>query len=316
MSPGNVLIVGGNGFLGRHTAAALAAGGASIHIFDRPGSAPPTAAPGEPDRYSRHQGSVTDRHTLEEAVAEARAETIIVLASYSHRGLGLGKSAEQNPPGAVDVNVHGLLHILEIAARRPGTRVLWLSSTTVYGPTASYTAPKVSEDSLLAPGSVYAATKVLGEQLIRTYRTTHGVRATAVRPTLIWGPGLRYRGVQSCLGDMVDAGVEGREVTVPDSTEPWDLLYVRDAGRAVAWLTEQDLGPIVLVNGYQASVRQVREAVLQAAPETPIHVAGTAPWLNVPAVDDRMIRRAGFTPRFDLARSIRDYMATPAAGTT
>lgn len=316
MSPGNVLIVGGNGFLGRHTAAALAAGGAPIHIFDRPGSAPPAGAPGEPDRYSLHQGSVTDRHALEEAVAGARAETIIVLASYSHRGLGLGKSAEQNPPGAVDVNVHGLLHILEIAARRPGTRVLWLSSTTVYGPAAGYTPPRVSEGSLLAPGSVYAATKVLGEQLIRTYRTVHGVRATAVRPTLIWGPGLRYRGVQSCLGDMVDAGAGGREVTVPDSTEPWDLLYVRDAGRAVAWLTGQDLGPVVLVNGYQASVRQVREAVLRAAPETPIHVAGTAPRLNVPAVDDRMIRRAGFTPRFDLARSIHDYMATLAAGTT
>lgn len=316
MTSGNVLIVGGNGFLGRHAAAALTAGGASVHIFDRPDPTPATTtAPGEAPRYGRYQGSVTDRGALEEAVTDADAGAIVALASYSHDGLGLAKAAEQNPPGAVEVNVQGLLHVLEIAARRPGTRVLWLSSTTVYGPTADYATGGVSEDALLAPGSVYAATKVLGEQLIRTYRAAHGVRATAVRPTLVWGPGLRYRGVQSCLSDLVDAAVHGRQVTVPDSIEPWDLLYVRDAGRAVAWLTGKDLGPVVLVNGYRASVRRVREAVLRAVPGAPVRVAGTAPRLDVPPVDDRRIRRAGFIPEFDLARSVHDYMATLSAGT-
>ncbi|WP_067885933.1 NAD-dependent epimerase/dehydratase family protein [Actinomadura chibensis] len=314
MTSGNVLIVGGDGFLGRHTAEALAAGGASVHVFDRPGSTPPPRPRGA-HRYGRYEGSVTDRGALEEAVADAGADAIVVLASYSHGGLGLAKAAEQNPPAAVEVNVRGLLHVLEIAARRPGTRVVWLSSTTVYGPTDRYAATGVSEDALLAPGSVYAATKVLGEQLVRTYRTAHGVRATAVRPTLVWGPGLRYRGVQSCLGDLADAAAHGREATVPDSDEPWDLLYVRDAGRAVAWLTGRDLGPVVLVNGYRASVRQVREAVLRAVPGAPVRVAGAAPRLNVPPVDDGRIRRAGFVPEFDLARSVYDYVATLSAST-
>lgn len=310
MTSRNVLIIGGNGFLGQHAADALAEGAESIHIFDRPGSALEGGR-----SFVQHEGSVTDPRAVQEAVAVADPDTIVVLASYSHGDRGLGKAAEENPNGAVEVNVRGLLHVLEIAAGRPTTRLLWLSSTTVYGPAARYDSSSVTEDALVAPGSVYAATKVLGEQLIDSYRKVHGVKATAIRPTLIWGPGLRYRGVQSCLGDMVTAAVDGVEATVPDSTERWDVLYARDAGRAVAWLARTDVGPVVLVNGYRASVSDVRKAVLQEVPEARIHVAGAAPRLGLPAVDDRRIRDAGFVPQFDLEQSVHDYvrsLAVPA----
>lgn len=303
---GDVLIVGGNGFLGQHTAASLTDAGATVHILDRPGSVPSEAV----GRYRQYEGSVTEARHVEEAVAESRPDTIIVLASYAHHGLGLLRSAEQNPAGAIEVNVAGLMNVLDVAVRRTGTQFVWLSSTTVYGEAARYGATAVSEDSLLSPRSTYAATKVLGEQLLRTYRSTHGLNATAVRPTLVWGPGLRYVGVQSCLGDMVAAAADGRELTVGDGTELWDLLYVRDAGRAVAWLAGRDIGPVVIVNGYQASVRQVREAVLAAVPDANIHVDGAMPDLDVPPVDDRLMRASGFRPEFDLAGSVEDYLTS------
>jgi nucleoside-diphosphate-sugar epimerase len=307
-----VLLVGGNGFMGRHAAAELADRADRITVLDRPGTAA-TVRPGAPDLPSGAdccQGSVADPGDVREAVTAAKPDVIVVFAAFGLGDLGLVPSAERDPRRAVDVNIGGLLNVLDAAAERPGTRVVWISSTTVYGPAEHHTGGLVDEDDAVAPRSVYAATKVLGEQLIRCYRATFEVEAVAMRPTLVWGPGIRYRGVQAGLSDMVEAAARGTTATVADSAEPWDLLYVRDAGRAVAWLAHATgVGEVILVNGYRASIRDVRHALLTARPEATIHLAGRAPLLGFPHVDDRRARAAGFAPAFDLSSSVADYLA-------
>jgi nucleoside-diphosphate-sugar epimerase len=306
-----VLLVGGNGFLGRYAAAALAERADLLAILDRAGSA--TAhRPGMPPLplgVQQYAGSVARADDITEVVADVRPNVIASLAAFGVRDLGLVPSAEQDPAGAIDINVVGLLNVLQVAAARPGTRVLWTSSTTVYGRAAEYSEQFVDEHSLLCPRSVYAASKVLGEQLIRSFRSRGEVEAVALRPTLVWGPGIRYRGVQSALSDMVEAVAAGTRARVPGSDETWDLLYVRDAGRAVAWFVQAaDPDETILVNGFRASVLDVRAALLAERPGASIEFAGESIRLGFPPVDDARARKFGFAPTYDLRRSIADYL--------
>jgi nucleoside-diphosphate-sugar epimerase len=315
LSAENVLLIGGNGFLGRHTAAALRGFARSVSVFDRPSSSHAARAgtPLDPTTLPQFEGSVTDRNAVANAITDSAADTIIVFASYGVRGLGLVKSAERNPAGAVNVNVDGLVNVLEAAAERRNCRVIWLSSTTVYG-SAEWYSGRVDEHSLVFPQSIYGASKVLGEQLIRSYRRSRGVDAVAVRPTLVWGPGLTYTGVQSSLNELVEATTRREPASVAIGTEQWDLVYVKDVAEGLAWIarhpSEDD---IMLLNGYTASLHDVEEAVRALCPGIEIRREARAPNLGVPLVDDSRLRAAGFTPRFDLHASIRDYLASLAA---
>lgn len=317
MSAESVLLVGGNGFLGSHTAVALQGFARSVSVFDRAGSSrvPRTGAPLDLTTLPQFEGSVTDRNAVARAIAESRADTVIVFASYGERGLGLVKSAEGNPAEAVSVNVNGLVNVLEVAAEQRPCRVIWLSSTTVYGSANSYPG-RVDEGSLVSPNSIYAASKVLGEQLIRSYRRSRNVDAVAVRPTLVWGPGITYTGVQSGLNAIVEAAATRTPVSIAASAEPWDLVYVKDVAEGLAWIARHPSDDeVLLLNGYTASLHDIEHAMRSLAPDVEIRRSSDAPELGVPLVDDSRLRAAGFIPRFDVTSSIRDYLASLAPTT-
>jgi nucleoside-diphosphate-sugar epimerase len=255
-------------------------------------------------------GSVARLEDVARAFAVANPEIVILLAAHSSEGRGLVPSAEADPFTATATNVLGLLNTLTIAGERRTPRVVWASSTTVYAEAGRYAGP-VDEESLVGPQSVYAASKVYGEQLIRTFRTSFDVEGVAVRPTLIWGPGIQYRGVQAALGDMVIAACTSEPTTVPAGSELWDLIYVKDAARALCdAATAASVPSVVTVSGYSASLDQVRQAVLDVAPDAPISIAGDAPHLGFPLVSDSSEASIGFTPKHDLPASIADFMAT------
>lgn len=305
----NALLIGGSGFLGRHTAHRLVDNGWTVTVLDLPGKAMQvTVADAEPVHVL--EGSVTRREDVEMAFAAAEPNLVLQLAAYSTNGMGLVPSGEQNPAAAVEVSVGGLMNVLESARGIDDCRVVLTSSTTLLGPAADYMGP-VDEQALLSPASVYAATKVLAEQLVRTYRHHHGVDAVALRPTLVWGPEIQYRGVQSALGDMIQAAARGSAISVPGNSEPWDLIYVVDAAEAIVAVAEAESPPPVLIaSGYVASVNEVRTEVLRQAPEARITLEGESRPLGFPRVDTRAIGDIGFRAHFDLTASVADFLET------
>lgn len=297
------LLIGGNGFLGGYTADALSRIG-QVAVLDRPGSARERGG-----GVTQFEGSVSSRSDVQNAIEASDASAIIVLSSYSGSGLGLVRAAEMNPAGAIEVNVGGLMNVLEAVKTQPKRRVINLSSTTVYGGRESYAHQLVDENSHLDPRSIYAATKVMGEQLIRTYRDMHGLQATSVRPTLVWGPGIGDHSAQAPLTEMMRCARSGESALVSDSEERLDLIYVRDAGRAIAWVASSpDLGPVVIVNGYCSSIRDVREALVREVPGFTVEISGIAAPLGFPNVTDRMARDAGYEVKYNLVDSVRDYL--------
>lgn len=308
-----VLVVGGNGYLGAHTVGRFRRRGWHATVLDLPGTAArahPLNGADDPQLLpvAQREGRVTDLADLREAFETANPDVCVVLSSYGEPGRGLVRSAEQNPSAAVDVNIGGLLAVLDHLASHPRTRLLWLSSTTVYGPASLYGSQPVGVDTPVQPASIYAATKVLGEQLLRSYRAKHGIDAAAVRPTLVWGPGMTYDGVQSDLNRLVEAAAAGSALTVASAAEQWDLVYVKDAAEAIVHLAESvPLPPVVHVNGFRASLEDVC-AELSTRSTAPLGTVGGGVSLGVPLVDDAEMRAIGFTPRFDLAASVEDFI--------
>lgn len=301
----NALVIGGSGFLGRHLVEELSSTGCSVTVLDP--VAPPAVetSGGEPGPVWV-EGSVLSAHDVETAFSTAEPDVVYHIAAHSTSGLGLVKSSDIDPGPSIAIAVDGLLNALNTARSGFRGRFVWTSSTTVFGPASAYDGP-ADEHSLIAPRSVYAASKALCEQIIETYRRTHDVDAVAVRPTLVWGPGLVYRGIQSVLSDMVEAAVSHRAVTVPASDEPWDLIYVKDAARALTVVARSASPPDrVIVNGYVASLDQHRKAVLAQVPDAPIDVAGAGPDLDVPLVDSSTAERMGYHPTFGLDAALED----------
>lgn len=320
---GRALVIGGNGYLGAHTVRGLLEHDWTVAVFDRPGTAPRArgihARSGRGERVTYIEGSITVAAEVRDAVERSTPDTVIVLSSYGEPGVGLVKSAENSPSDAVDVNVGGLIHVLDAVAHRDTARVLWLSSTTVYGAPEVYGPDPVAESDPVLPGSVYAATKVLGEQLIRTFRKARGPRASAIRPTLIWGPGMTYTGVQSGLNELVEAAVARQPARVDGPDEPWDLIYVKDAAGALVWLASYDdeLPALLNVSGYCSSLEEVKRAVERQHPQSDLAVRVGGASLGVPLVSDTAIRALGFRPAFTLEESIQDFAddISPEGGT-
>lgn len=303
------LVIGGSGFLGRHALAQLADAGYITTVLDRPGAPAPSVTE---SGYSAAliEGSVTNRADVDAAFEAASPDVVLLLAAYSTGRRGLVVSGELHPEAATMTNVVGLLNTLETAKAARIRRLVWTSSTTVYASADRYP-DSVDESDLVNPRSLYAASKVFGEQLVRTYRDHHQLDVVAIRPTLVWGPGIQYRGVQAALGEMIYSAASGKPVTVTANSEPWDLIYVKDAASAlVAAMSAEVVPPLVITNGYTASIDDVRDAILDQVPDAPITVAGAGPRLDFPLVDSASAESFGFSPRYELAASVADYLAT------
>lgn len=305
------LVIGGTGFIGSNAVRRLLDGGARVAVYG------PPVAGGDlladlTARVERIDGDVREPARLIEAVLAFRPDVVLHLAAYGGGGLGLVKAAQAEPVRAVEVNVVGFLNTLETCRICGVRRLVWTSSTAQLGPVERYGTAVVDEDAPTYPVSLYGATKVMAEHLARHYRQAFGMEIVGMRPTVVYGPGLWYRGVAAAIADMIAAAAAGRPCRVQDPGEEWDLLYVKDAAEALYTLaTAPFAGPdLVHVSSHRASLGGMAAAVLRRVPDAPIAVESGGNRLGIPFVDTARARRWGIAPRYDLDAAIADYIAT------
>jgi nucleoside-diphosphate-sugar epimerase len=121
---------------------------------------------------------VMDDKKIRDVIAKHKIETVYLLAAM------LSGSAEKHPMKAWDLNMVGLLNILNLAKEGVIKKVFWPSSIAVFGPTT----PKVNTPQLtvMEPSTVYGISKQAGERWCEYYFIKHGVDVRSVRyPGLI-----------------------------------------------------------------------------------------------------------------------------------
>jgi UDP-glucose 4-epimerase len=177
------VVTGGAGFIGSHVVERLLRDHptATVRVFDNfstgaMGNLPFAAGAGE--RLEVVRGDIRDLAAVERVVQGAD----VVFHQAAMRSV---PRSVADPLGANDNNVTGTLHVLE-AARRVGVRrVVYASSSSVYGDRPEL--PK-REDQPPAPISPYAVSKAAGEQYAAVWTRLYGVETVGLRYFNVFGP--------------------------------------------------------------------------------------------------------------------------------
>lgn len=306
----NVLVAGGQGFVGSHIVRALVRDGYRPVLFG-PAMAEDRLAD-IAGRYAVFEGSISNRDALEAAFAAFKPSQAISCVAHSVGRQGLMRAGEAESDAAFEVNVAGHGKLVEAACRAGVTRVVWAGSSVVYGPTSAYARSHVDETDASAPTTVYGLTKHLAEELSAFMTRRYGVEVVSMRLPLILGPGLWYQGAASAIAEVFAAAREGRPARVTFHDHAVDLMHVVDAAEAML-AALQHRGPVPVaynVKGFEASISDLVAAVRVRHPEADIAVERIEPALLLPLMDGRrFVAETGFAPRYDLGGLVDDLLA-------
>lgn len=182
-----VIVTGGAGFIGGHLAERLVDLGASVVVVDNLANSS-DALPRRLERdYGKRfwfvRGTIMSTETMRiagNALGRAARPIVFHLAAMG----SVIRSVEQ-PEMTMETNVMGTLRVLEFARMMQAQRVVFASSSSVYGDDPSQ--PKV-ETQVPRPLSPYAASKLAGEELCRTWSRAYGLSTACLRFFNVFGP--------------------------------------------------------------------------------------------------------------------------------
>nr|MCU0886526.1 NAD(P)-dependent oxidoreductase [Rubritepida sp.] len=178
---GRFVIIGGASLVGSATAGALlAAGAAQVRVFDNFGMGAEAALAhlrGEA-RLEVMRGDVLRMSDL--LAAMEGMDGALLLAAY------MTLNMDRDPWGGLDVNIRGVQNALEAASARGARKVVFASSNAVYGYGPGVAGELVEGTPFHSAGAppaaiLYGASKIIGEQLCRTYTQKRGLPHVVLR---------------------------------------------------------------------------------------------------------------------------------------
>jgi UDP-glucose 4-epimerase len=223
-----VVLVGGAGLIGSHTADLLLAEDvAEIVIYDnfvRGREENLAHALSDPRvRVFDTGGDILQTDILETALDGADGV-------FHFAALWL-LQCHEFPRSAFDVNVRGTFNVMEACVRKGVRRLVYSSSASVYGDAVE---EPMTEDHPFNNKNFYGATKIAGEAMLRAFHHRYGLDYVGLRYMNVYGPRQDYHGAYiAVIMKMLDAIDRGEGPTIlGDGSEAFDFVAVEDCGRA------------------------------------------------------------------------------------
>ena len=297
MASGAIVVTGSAGLIGFGVASRLAREGRAVIGTDR-------IQPREDGGFPSTDAELVDVHKLH-AICSGDIAAIVHCGAVSGPMLG-----RDNPRAVIETNVAGTANLLEIARQR-GVRLVFCSSTSAYGDTATDLDP-VPEDAPLAANDIYGATKASGDILTRAYAAQTGLDGIVLRFSWVYGP---RRRTPCVVREMIKDAQAGRATRLPYGHGfTRQYVHIDDVVSAViAALDAEDVGPQRAFNvtgGQQLEFGEIADAVSRAVPEAHIALGdGADPEDQSHGRFDisAAARVLGWTPRVAFADGVRDY---------
>ena len=305
--PARVLVTGAAGFIGSTLVDRLLAEGREVVGYDSFDPFYPESqkrrnleAALRLDSFRLEQGDIRDSEALGALFAAGEFDAVVHLAALA----GVRPSLER--PGLYsDVNVRGTTLIFEVAARCDVPRIVFASSSSVYGERES--GPFRESDPVERPISPYAATKRAGELIAHTFHHAHGLSITCARIFTAYGPRQRP---DLAIRKFAERMRSGEKVPIyGDGQSLRDFTFVDDLVDGLVRALDHDLGFEILNfgAGRQVSVLEVVKLL-----EGELGVAADLEWLPAQTGDvrrtwadiDAARNALGYAPKTSLEEGI------------
>jgi nucleoside-diphosphate-sugar epimerase len=215
------LVTGGAGFIGSHLVERLLADGVRVRVFDNFSTGSRTNL-GFAPRFRRQLEVIRgDVRNLPVLLRAARGAKVI----YHQAAMRSVPRSVKDPLGANENNVTGTLHVFEAARRCKVPRVVYASSSSVYGDRPEL--PK-REDQPPAPVSPYAVSKAAGEQYAAAWTRLYGVETVGLRYFNVFGPRQDPKSQYAAvIARFIQWGLRGQPLEVHgDGTQSRDFTYI------------------------------------------------------------------------------------------
>jgi nucleoside-diphosphate-sugar epimerase len=300
-------VIGANGQIGGELAEALLArhGAAAVVTSD----IVPTARLAG---VAHEVFDVTDAAALAAVVSRHRINQVYQLAAV------LSATGESKPLLTWDVNMRGLLNVLELGRTGVVERIFWPSSIAAFGPR---TAPdRTPQTAVMDPTTVYGISKLAGERWCAWYHARHGVDVRSLRyPGLISWKTPPGGGTTDYAIEIFHAALAGRPYTCfLEADQALPMMYMPDALRATLQIMEASPQQVRERDSYNLAgisftPRQIGAAIARRVPgfamryEPDFRQAIAASWPR--SLDDAPAQRDwGWRAQFDLDAMVADML--------
>jgi len=301
-----VVVTGGAGFIGSNLCRTLLEQGAKVTAFDNLYAGKIELIKDLRDKGLNFvQEDVRDSAALEEATKNC--EVIVHLAAQTSVPFSM-----TNPKEDCEINVIGTLNVLE-AARKAGARVVFASSSAVYGNPEKRPTPETHPTH---PIAFYGLTKLLGENYCRFYQENYGLEVVILRIFNVYGP--------NCHGAIYDFLNKLRKT--PDKLEVLgtgrqarDFIYISDMVNFLlkAATSPAAVGQIFNVGtGTTTSVSELAKTIIEilGLKDVEIYFTGGQAWegdMDITLADNsKAVNKLQWRPQVSLEEGLQKLISS------
>ncbi len=305
-----VLVIGATGQIGSELTMALRQKYGSNQVI----AGGHTKSPSDPLRDSGPfiVADCLDSQSIADIIKKHQIDTIYQLAAL------LSATAEKEPELAWQVNMQGLINILDIA-RSYQCAVFFPSSIGVFG--ASTPKKNTPQETIQRPSTIYGITKLAGELLCDYYYRKYQLDVRGVRfPGLISYETLPGGGTTDYAVEIFYEAIAHQHYTSFLSENTYlDMMYMPDAIKAAIQIMETEPSRLVHRNGYNVTAmsfcpRELAQEVKKWIPEftityevDPVKQAIADSWPD--CMDDQVARQEwDWQPEYDLPKMTKDMI--------
>lgn len=235
-----VVVTGGAGFMGSHTADELTRRGYDVLVFDQ------VESPWVRSGQDMMLGDVLDEQAVSRAIKDARYV-------YHFAGIADIEDSRNRPVDTTRLNVMGTSLVAEAARQYGVERVVYASTMYVYSPF----------------GSFYRASKQAAETILETYQQEHKLDYTFLRFGSLYGPRAQdWNGLRKYVRQAVE---KGKITYAGTGEERREYIHVTDAARlSVDVLDEKHRNRAITVTGSQVlTSREMMDLIFEIAGRSP-----------------------------------------------
>ncbi len=251
-----IVITGGAGFIGSHLAEYWSSQGAEVHIIDSLRSGFEKNIK-EFSNVVFHKGSIVNKELTLEVLKNT--DYVFNLAAL----VSVPESLEK-PEECIDINVKGLLNILDAAKVHKVKKVVHSSSAAIYGDD-----PRLPKDVSMRPKpqTPYGITKLDGEYYLQMYFEQYGLPTTSLRYFNVFGPRQDPKSqYAAAIPIFVFKALKNEPITIyGDGEQTRDFVYVKDVVKAnvLAAENEKVTGVFNVANEKAITINELAKLIIK-----------------------------------------------------